>query len=63
MEDHYRFLGDAEPTDEQLEMLMREVAEEAIKRRELADIKFQQQLSYELKLAKENYKKLVAKTA
>ncbi len=55
----YNFLQDTEPSEEQLEMLMCEVAEEARKRREKADESFKKTILNEIKLAAERGKKLI----
>lgn len=47
----YRFLSDDEPTDEQLEMLMKEVGEDVRKRKLAADKKFREHLQLEVELA------------
>jgi hypothetical protein len=49
----YNFRQDAEPTDEQLEQLMREVGEEVRARGEEADKKFWQNVRNEMQLAEE----------
>jgi hypothetical protein len=43
--DSYRFTSDDEPTDEQLGQLMKEVAIDVRKRSEIANKKFQEELS------------------
>lgn len=48
----YRFLSDDEPTDEQLEMLMKEVGEDVRKRKLVADKKFREHLQLEVELAR-----------
>ncbi len=57
----YNFLQDKEPTDAQLEMLMREVAEDARKRRDEADAKFKQLIQKEVELAAQRGKSLIKK--
>jgi len=42
--DSYRFTSDEEPTDEQLDLLMKEVAIDVRKRAEIANKKFQEEL-------------------
>lgn len=42
--DSYRFASDEEPTDEQLGLLMKEVAIDVRKRAEIANKKFQEEL-------------------
>ncbi|KAA6303540.1 MAG: hypothetical protein EZS26_000091 [Candidatus Ordinivivax streblomastigis] len=59
MDLNYSFLRDTEPNEMQLEMLMREVAEEALGKREAADKKFRQLIDEEIKLAIERSKSLV----
>lgn len=54
----YNFLQDTEPTDEQLEQLMREVAIDARKRREKADRAFQKLLRQEVSKAAKRAKTL-----
>ncbi|MDR1416906.1 MAG: hypothetical protein LBJ57_05760 [Prevotellaceae bacterium] len=49
----YNFRWDTEPTDEQLEQLMREVGEEARDRWEKADKEFWQNFHKEMLLAEE----------
>jgi hypothetical protein len=49
--DDYRFLSDEDPTDEQLEMLMKEVGEDVRKRKLEADKKFREHLQLEVELA------------
>lgn len=49
----YRFLSDEEPTDEQLEQLMKEVGEEVRERKEKADKKFKEHLRLQVRLAHE----------
>jgi len=49
----YRFLSDAEPTDEQLEQLMKEVGEEARERKEKANRKFKEYVQQQIKLVRE----------
>jgi len=43
-EDSYRFTSDEEPTDEQLNQIMKEVAIDVRKRADLANRKFQDEL-------------------
>jgi hypothetical protein len=49
----YSFLSETEPTEIQLETLMREVAEDARLRREAADRNFQQLIYKEINNAKQ----------
>lgn len=51
MDLRYNFCSDKEPTDEQLEALMREVAAEARKEREKADRDYQLLIRKEINLA------------
>jgi hypothetical protein len=55
----YSFLQDTEPDEMQLELLMREVADEARKRREEADEKLRQMIYKEVELAEERSKALI----
>jgi len=55
----YSFRQDSEPTEAQLEKLMREVAQEARKKKEKADKNFQRLIQEEIKLAAERAQKLV----
>jgi ElaB/YqjD/DUF883 family membrane-anchored ribosome-binding protein len=48
----YNFRWDAEPTDEQLEQLMREVGEEARESNKEANAKYRQAIREEIKLMK-----------
>ena len=57
----YSFLQDEEPTEAQLEMLMREVAEEARNRREKADADFRELIRKEIRLAAQRGKSLIKK--
>ncbi len=57
----YNFLQDKEPTEAQLEMLMREVGEEARNRREKADADFKELIRKEIKLAAQRGKALIKK--
>lgn len=57
----YNFLQDKEPTEAQLEMLMREVAEDARERREKADANFKELIRKEIELASQRYKSLMKK--
>ncbi len=58
----YNFLQDTEPSEEQLEILMREVAADAQKRREAADERFQQLIHEEVKLAAERSQAIIKNT-
>lgn len=55
----YNFRQDYEPTEAQLERLMREVAQEARKKKEKADKNFQRLIQEEIKLAAERAKKFI----
>jgi hypothetical protein len=50
----YRFLSDEEPTDEQLEQLMKEVGEEARAQNEKANRKFKEYVQLQIKLVRES---------
>ena len=58
----YSFLQDKEPTEAQLEMLMREVAEDVRNRREKADADFRELIRKEIKLAAQRGKPLIKNT-
>jgi hypothetical protein len=51
MQIHYRFISDTEPTDEQLHLLMQEVAIEAKKKALKSDEQFSEQLQQLLQKA------------
>jgi len=51
----YNFLQDTEPSEAQLEMLMREVAEDVLQRKKKADANFMRLIHHEVKLASERY--------
>ena len=55
----YNFQQDSEPTEAQLKRLMREVAQEARKKKEKADRDFQRLIRKEVKLAAERAKRLL----
>ncbi len=55
----YSFLSDEEPTDEQLQALMEEVAAEARKKKAKADKTFQALIKREMKLVSEQYKNVI----
>jgi arsenate reductase-like glutaredoxin family protein len=52
----YSFLSDEEPTDEQLEQLMKEVGEEACRKKAKADEALKKRLREEIEAALENGK-------
>jgi hypothetical protein len=56
---HYSFLWDTEPTDEQLETLMREVGEDVRRRRKKAVENFQATLKLEMQQAATRYESLL----
>jgi len=49
----YSFLSDEEPTDEQLEQLMREVGEDVRERKEIANQKFKEYMQLQVNLVRE----------
>ncbi|MDR3246086.1 MAG: hypothetical protein LBT50_06590 [Prevotellaceae bacterium] len=51
----YSFLWDTEPTDEQLETLMQEVAEEVRRKKAIAEENFRKTMQEELRRAKAAY--------
>lgn len=57
----YNFNSNTEPTDAQLETLMREVAADATKRRKAADKVFWKRLEEEVTRAEERARPLLAK--
>lgn len=57
----YNFLQDTEPTDKQLEVLMREVAVDVRKKREKADRAYQKLIAKEVNLAAKRFKALTKK--
>lgn len=59
----YNFLQDTEPTDKQLEALMREVAIDVRKKREKADCAYQEQIAKEVSLAAKRFEALIKKAA
>lgn len=54
----YSFLSDAEPTEAQLEAIMREVAEEAVQKRKRADVELKKMIHREIKDAAQRGKRL-----
>jgi hypothetical protein len=57
----YSFLQDTEPSEIQLDMLMHEVVEDVLKRKEKADKDFKLLIYKEIELATERSKSLITK--